>query len=354
MKPFNREMVDPDYYRCTPRKPDINNILKVLRREAPSRFTLFELFLSEPLEKELCEAPASPDLKKDRVSTAIEVFHKTGYDFVTWPGCDFHFPVGRVRREGTKTISLNEGFRISDRESFESYQWMEVEDSDFSVLDKFRDCMPEGMKMMLISPGGVLENTIALAGYENLCLMLADDPELVEELFNNVGKRLLEYYEKCVPHEAVGIQMANDDWGFKTQTMLSTEQMRKYVFPWHKKIVEVGHRYNKPVVLHSCGNLAPVYEDIIEDIKFDARHSFEDTIEAVELAYDQYGKRITILGGMDVDFLCRAEPEEIYRRSAAILEKTQCVGYALGSGNSIPYYMPNENYYAMIAAAHFN
>jgi len=356
MKPFNREMVDPEYYRNMTRKPDINNITQVLRRKPPSRPTLFELFLSEPLVKELVGPSSSlnRDVKSEFIKTSIEVFHKTGYDYVTGFAGDFSFPVGRVRQEGAKTISLNEGFRITDRESFEGYQWVEVEDSDFSNLDTYANHMPEGMKLMVICPGGVLENAIALTGYENLCLMLEDDPGLVREIFDNVGSRLVQYYEKCIAHEAVGIQMSNDDWGFKTQTMLSTAQMREYVFPWHKKIVEVGHRHNKPVVLHSCGNLAPVYDDIINDMQFDAKHSFEDTIEPVEAAYDRYGKQITILGGIDVDFLCRAEPEEIYKRSAAMLERTRCVGYALGSGNSIPYYVPNENYYAMIAAVHFN
>jgi uroporphyrinogen decarboxylase len=37
-----------------------------------------------------------------------------------------------------------------------------------------------------------------------------------------------------------------------------------------------------------------------------------------------------------------------------MLEQTSAKGgYALGSGNSIPYYVPQENYLAMIAAAVF-
>lgn len=35
---------------------------------------------------------------------------------------------------------------------------------------------------------------------------------------------------------------SNDDWGFNTQTFLSPSDMRKYVFPWHKKFVEAAHR----------------------------------------------------------------------------------------------------------------
>ena len=57
-------------------------------------------------------------------------------------------------------------------------------------------------------------------------------------------------------------------------------------------------------------------------------------------------------GGIDVDFVCRSTPDEIYRRSKAMLERAQDRGgYALGTGNSVPDYVPMENYFAMIRAA---
>lgn len=134
--------------------------------------------------------------------------------------------------------------------------------------------------------------------------------------------------------------------------MLSVEDMRKYVIPWHKKIVKAVHAIGKPVILHSCGDLDLVMDDIIDDIGYDAKHSYEDKIRPVEEAYEKYGKRITTLGGLDLDFVCRSTPEQVYERAYLILEKAEARGrYALGSGNTIPYYVPKENYFAMIAAA---
>jgi uroporphyrinogen decarboxylase len=68
----------------------------------------------------------------------------------------------------------------------------------------------------------------------------------------------------------------------------------------------------------------------------------------VEEAYSLYGSRIAILGGIDVDFLCRSSPIEIKKRTDKLLDLTKSGGYALGSGNSIPDYVPIENYLAMI------
>ena len=38
------------------------------------------------------------------------------------------------------------------------------------------------MKLKVKGPGGVMENMIDLIGFDNLCYMLYDEPELVEEV----------------------------------------------------------------------------------------------------------------------------------------------------------------------------
>jgi uroporphyrinogen decarboxylase len=204
------------------------------------------------------------------------------------------------------------------------------------------------MKFIVPGPGGLLENVINLVGFENLCFMFFEDEDLVKDIFDCVGLRLLRFYEKCSQIEQVGALIVNDDWGFKTQTMFDPDTLRKYVFPWHKRMLEAIHNEQKPAILHSCGNLSTIMDDIIDDLKYDAKHSFEDIIVPVEKAYEEWGDRIAILGGMDMDFLARQTPHEIAKRAEALLTQTGCKGYALGSGNSIPAYIPVENYLAMI------
>jgi len=62
---------------------------------------------------------------------------------------------------------------------------------------------------------------------------------------------------------------------------------------------------------------------------------------------------VSMLGGIDVNFLATKSPDEVYRRCYEMLERTSDRGgYALGSGNSISDYIPYENFLAMIRAAH--
>lgn len=332
------------------REPDFNNILKVLRREVPDRPTLFEFFMNRNVYQEAAgdppplEAPA-----EEHLVYMARAFAACGYDYVNAYGCDLNFQAGT--KNAKNTISLNDSPVIQSWEDFENHPWPDVWKFDFSRLEKAAPYLPGNMKIMLSGPGGVLENVISLMGYENLCVTLYDDPELAGAVFEKVGSTLVDYYTIGAQYDAVGIIMSNDDWGFNTQTMLSPEMMRKYVFPWHKKIVEAAHANGKPAVLHSCGFMDEVMEDIIEDMKYDGKHSYEDNIVPVEEAYQRWGGRIAILGGLDVDFLVRSDEETIRRRALGMLELSRSQGgYTLGSGNSIPEYIPNEKYFAMTSA----
>ncbi len=331
------------------RRPDFEQFLKVVRREEPERPVMFEIGLNGRLIERFADAGLDPDWRGTAENAyRISAWANLGYDYCRVVGSTFGFPAGE--RDKLSSISLNEGAIIGDRREFEAYDWPDPEAADYSSLED--PPLPDGMKLVAWGPGGVLENVVRLVGFERLCYMVADDPELTDDIFEAVGSRLVRYYELCAGYEAAGALMANDDWGFKTQTMLAPRDMRRYVVPWHRRIVAAIHSAGKPALLHCCGNLDAVMEDIIETIGYDAKHSFEDAICPVEDAYERWGDRIAILGGIDVDFLCRAEEAEITTRSRAMLDRAAGRGgYALGSGNSVPEYVPDEGYLAMRQAA---
>lgn len=329
------------------REPCFDNLLKVLNRQTPDHPTLFEFFLNPGLYEYLADDSFSYGDFTSQYDVVIKAFLTAGYDYASLIGSEFRFPVKDHDRK--KTISVNDGAVITDRKEFEKYIWPEPEDFDYSRLDKCRKNLPEGMKIIVWGPGGVLENVTDLVGYDNLCFMLAEDPELVSDICEAVGTRLNKYYEICSCFDTVGALISNDDWGFQTQTLLAPSDLRKYIFPYHKRIVETIHASGKPAILHSCGNLAEVWEDIIEVMKYDGKHSYEDNIMPVEEAYVKFHERIAILGGIGMDFMCRSTPAAIVKRCQGLLELSEgCRSYALGTGNSVPDYMPYLNYFAMI------
>lgn len=333
------------------RRPDFErNTLRALRGGVPEHASLFELFLNDDFYMRLAGWERKPGDETERLRLVSEAMANAGYDYATTHASQFHFNV--VSHERRKTISLNDATMITDWASFERYHWDDPADFDCSKLERAREFLPEGMKLMVMGPGGVLENTISLTGYDNLCVMLYEEPELVREITSRVGAALVKYYELVADIDAVGFLCSNDDWGFNTQTFLSPDDMRKYIFGWHRKIVEVAHRANKPCILHSCGYFDEVIGDVVDDMKFDARHSYEDNICPVEEAYERLNGRIAVLGGIDMNFMVTGTPDRIFDRATAMLERARTRGgYLLGTGNSVPEYIPFENYSALLRAA---
>lgn len=336
-------------------EPDFNEFLAMLKGK-PSRPVFYELYMN--MEDKIADA-IDPSYEM-RDGSAMEQQRRTNHNFRSL-GYDYApmledrwsticFDTGA--RDSKQTLSLNDHSCITDRESFDRYAWQEFDAIQLHHLDELAEMLPEGMKYIPLAPCGILENVIKLTGFDGLCFMLADDPELVGELFDAVGSRVAHYFEQACRLEMVGTMMYNDDWGFKTQPMISPNDLRKYVMPWLKKMTDDCHAVDCPIILHSCGQLESVFPDLVE-MGVDARHSWEDVICPVEQAYDQLSDGIAILGGIDMDMLVRSDPETIYRRSRALLERTQDKGkFALGTGNSVADFVPLENYFAMLSAAH--
>ena len=142
-----------------------------------------------------------------------------------------------------------------------------------------------------------------------------------------------------------------DDLGFKTSTMLDPETIRTHILPQYRRIIDLVHASGKKFLLHSCGCIFNIMDDIV-DLGIDAKHSNEDQIAPFERWIELYGDRIGLFGGIDVNTLCLSSGDDVYRE---VLEKgteyrRKARGYGLGSGNSIPGYVPVEGYKAMIDA----
>ena len=360
-----------DYVSKHKPDPNFDRLLTVLRREGePDRIPLLELFADlEVMEAVLGKAfPRIMDLEPgvvDRELEArycdllIEFYHTLGYDYVRAVARGGRRLPNYDRLEAEDTAALSRGKRrwqrehdgvITNWEDYEKYPWSSpsTENVDYWMLEYLVDHLPEGMK--LIGHGGsILEPVTWMMGYQNLALALYDQPDLVEALIQQVGPRSLARCEAICQFDVVGAVWISDDIGHRSGTMISPIHLRQYVFPWWKRIAECAHRHGRPVLLHSCGNLELVMDDIIDDVKIDAKHSFEDNYLPVTEAKRRYGDRIALLGGVDVDFLCRASDDEVREYVRNVIDVCgPGGGYALGTGNSVANYIPIRNYLAML------
>jgi uroporphyrinogen decarboxylase len=210
--------------------------------------------------------------------------------------------------------------------------------------------VPEGMGVFVCPTSGFLEvPKETLFGYENLSYLLYDDPALVKAVVDRVGELVYGFYEKLIGLPNLAGFFQGDDMGYKSSTLVSPKVLREYILPWHKKLAKLAHDNGLIYMLHCCGNIESIMGDLINDVKIDAKHSFEDEAMPVTAAKKKYGDKIGILGGVDVDKLCRLPEDELRKYVRNILETCMPGGrYALGSGNTVANYVPVKNYLIML------
>ena len=318
--------------------PDFEQLHSVLTKGKKPLYTpLYELYVNS----EVMEAVLGKKIHS-RADT-IEFYHRAGYDYVpVWPTVSFD--IGSL-------IHTSSDYPIKNYDDLKKYSWPTKDTIQFDEFESVIPLLPKGMKIIGQCPG-IFETLQSLMGYQNLCIALYEEEDLVSEIVENIGRVYTMMYEGMAGYREVGALVISDDMGYKTQTLISPDHLRKLILPRHKELSDIAHSRGKPCILHSCGNLEAIMEDIITFVGIDAKHSFEDQIMPVTRMYERYGDRIAILGGIDVDRLCRSTEEEITEYTGLLIDTCGPGGnYAIGSGNSITGYVPLENYFAMLKTA---
>ena len=334
--------------------PDYHNLIQAAKNIKPDRIPLYDHkvndpFISKYLDRNLTSLWESGKLDDLRTyfKHVCNFFKENGYDTVS-----FEFCVGHVM-PGNGSLGGHKPGEIQNRADFDNYPWEKIEtlyfDKTSVYFEILRETLPEGMKAIGGPGHGIFECVQDVVGYESLCLISFDDPQLYRLLFETVGKVNSGIWKRFLDNFAdiYAVCRFGDDLGYKSSTLLNAKDIKTLIVPQYKKIIDIVHSYDKPFLLHSCGCIFDVMDDIIA-AGIDAKHSNEDIIAPFSTWTKKYGDQIGNFGGIDMDVLCRNSEDEICAYTLDILEKTSnCGGVAYGSGNSIPHYVPIDGYLTM-------
>jgi len=346
-------------------EPSIERFRQVLQRHPCDRVPLVELAIAEEILAALHGRPLIPVSRQhgqqqfhQAIQQRIQLWHALGYDYYR-VRAEIPFQMETLAARDTAGSATGERRWVNEHKGliksvadFEAYPWPALKTIDFSAAEAAQGALPDGMGLIGFS-GGALEWSSNLLGLESMMLLLYDQPDLVRAVVDRVGQTIYDAFRVFCQMEKVFALWLGDDMGFKTATLLQPQHLRQYILPWHKRYAELAHRTGRLFLLHSCGHVESVMPDLIEEVRIDAKHSFEDVIVPVEEFKRRWGARVAVLGGVDVDLLSRGTEENVRRRTRQILDAcAPAGGYACGSGNSITNYMPTGNYLAMIETIH--
>ncbi|GJQ62662.1 MAG: uroporphyrinogen III decarboxylase [Melioribacteraceae bacterium] len=325
------------------RKRDFGRLVNTLRGGKTDCVPLIELGI-HPIVKE-----ALLGHKINSVNDDVKFMDMMGYDFVKIQpiiNYDINFGAASGNQQVDRAWAPEQGGVIASREDFENYRWLKIEDVDYSRFEQVSD-LPEGMGI-IGQYGDIFTLAWELMGFENFAMASFTDPELVKDVFTKVEEVILSMFESMAQMDNVGVLWYSDDIAYSTGLMMSPDFYRELFFPMLAKIGKLAAEHQKPFIYHTDGLLFEVMEDIIGS-GVNALHPIEPKAMDISELKTQYSDRISFCGGIDVDILARGSTEDVRRLTLSFMEKAMPEGgWCAGSSNSVPDYVPVENYITMV------
>lgn len=195
----------------------------------------------------------------------------------------------------------------------ECYPWPNPDYCDFAnlyaVIDKHQD------KMVFTGMWSCFFHVVAdFFGMENYFIKMYENPAVVEA----ATEKIVDFYVAANDKFFAGlgdradVMFFGNDFGTQLDLFVSPENFRKFVLPSFKRLITVGKKYNKKIMLHSCGSIYRIIPDLI-DAGVDILHPIQAQafgMDAKNLA--QYKNDLAFVRGIDAQtFFVNATPQQI-------------------------------------------
>jgi len=265
---------------------------------------------------------------------------------------------GRVTKfmknpEDNMDIGYYMGGYFHNFEDFENFQQLDP-DNPFreDVYKHSKEVEKEFKGEVYLAPTvfGMMEMTWEAFGMEDFSRMLAR-PHEIKQIFDNRGEFTVEMVKRIIEWGETGPIIMCDDYGYKAGLFMSPKQYHKYVIPWIKRICDTAHKGGLKFILHSCGDIYKIFEDLIKN-GVDAIHPIEPTTSNPEFdifkLHEKYGDKVTFVGNVSPQDLSTQTPDFIKNYTKKLLrEIAPGGGLIVGSGHSINPAITLENFLAM-------
>jgi uroporphyrinogen decarboxylase len=199
------------------------------------------------------------------------------------------------------------------------------------------------------------ELAVSLRGYEQLLLDVADNPDFVAALLSKLLKINLQatgaFLDAVGPY--VDVIRTVDDVASQQGPLMSPAAFRRLIKPCLGELIRlVKTRSDAKVFYHSCGNITPFIDDLIE-VGVDVLNPIQvAAMGDTAVLKSRFGERIAFWGGIDTQYvLPRGSVDEVrdeVRRR--IRDLGPGGGFVLGPVHNIQPDVPPENIIAMAEA----
>ena len=194
------------------------------------------------------------------------------------------------------------------------------------------------------------ERAWTMRGFENLMMDFYDHPDFVRELLRRIGEYNIAQINKALEFDIDGVYFG-DDWGQQRGLQMGPQLWREFIYPILKRMYGVVKEANRVVMIHSCGDVDELFDDLIE-IGLGCFNPFQPEVMDIHALMDRYHGRLAFHGGLSTQrTLPYGTPEEVRRETARLIEHGRGGGYILSPAHDVEGDVPLQNMLAFIETA---
>ena len=231
----------------------------------------------------------------------------------------FDFAKGNQSLSPSERTLTTPGFfeDYEDEEDFEKFdRWPDPEKYiKREMCEALLNDAPTDMPIMAVIWSAHFQDACSAFGMEDALVKM----KIAPELFRKVIDRITDFYLRAneIFYEytkgKIDSVLIGNDFGTQTGLIASPDDLRRFVFPGTKKLIDQAHSYGLKVVHHSCGAIYDIIPDLIE-CGADAIHPIQALARGMEpqRLKAEFGDKVTFVGGIDAqNLLVRGNADDV-------------------------------------------
>lgn len=226
------------------------------------------------------------------------------------------------------------------------------EEPDESELEMVRYVMAElGDTHFVIGRHGGDPTFPVLGGQERGLMMWLQEPEIVQRAIDVATERAL-VRDRALMDAGVDAIHPDQDYSGTNGPLVNPRLMRKLSLPAMRRQVEAAHERGVKVIKHACGNNWAIL-DLFVEAGYDAYQGIQGGAGMdVKRLKEEYGGRLAIWGGVQIETLVRGTREDVRREvEYALRYAAPGGGFAISSSHAIIPGIPYDNFMTYLDTA---